>query len=40
MLRSIMVSKYIMVQGIFVRRFPDGRIAVRDGERVFAGFPV
>ena len=40
MLRSIMLGKYITVQGIFVRALPDGRIAVRDGKRVFSGFPV
>ncbi|WP_425040175.1 hypothetical protein [Primorskyibacter sp. S187A] len=40
MVRSIKLSKYITVQGIFFRALPDGRILVRDGTRIFAGFPV
>lgn len=40
MLTTIVLAKYITVQGIFVRRFSDGRIAVRDGKRIFKGVPV
>jgi len=40
MFRAIRLGKYITVQGIFVKALPDGRIAVRDGNRLFAGFPV
>ncbi|WP_417523265.1 hypothetical protein [Marinovum sp.] len=40
MLRTISLGKYITVQGIFLRQLADGRIAVRDGARVFLGLPV
>lgn len=40
MLRSILLSKYIIVQGIFVKKHQDGRISVRDGDKVFSGYPV
>ena len=40
MLRTIIVGTCVSVQGIFVRSFPDGRIAVRDGQTIYAGLPV
>ncbi len=40
MLKTIMVGKYISVQGEFVRRLPNGLIEVRVGSRVYAGRPV
>lgn len=40
MLRAINVGRYITIQGLFVKAFPDGRIAVRDGDKVYSGFPV
>lgn len=40
MLKTIMMGSYISVQGLFVKAFPDGRIAVRVGDKVFAGRPV
>ncbi len=40
MIRTIMIGEYISVQGLFVGRLPDGRIAVRVGDRVFTGRPV
>ena len=40
MLRTITVGDYMSVQGTFVRSLPDGRIAVRVGDRVYAGSPV
>ncbi|MCJ7874291.1 hypothetical protein Q4577_11640 [Marinovum sp. 2_MG-2023] len=40
MLRTITLGKYIAVQGIFVSELSDGRIAVRDGARVYEGRPV
>lgn len=40
MLKTITLGKYITVQGIFVRKLEDGRIAVRDGARIFLGRPV
>lgn len=40
MLRTIVIGSCVSVQGVFVRNLSDGRIAVRDGERTFAGRPV
>lgn len=40
MLRTILLGKYISVQGVFVRKLADGRIAVRDGTRIYEGQPV
>ncbi|EBA16954.1 translation initiation factor IF-2 [Roseobacter sp. SK209-2-6] len=40
MLRTIIVSKYITVQGTFVQALPNGRIAVRIGKKIFKGQPI
>lgn len=40
MLRTITVGSAVSIQGIFVKTLPDGRIAVRVGDSVFAGRPV
>jgi len=40
MLRTITIGSSISVQGVFVEKLPDGRIAVRVGSSVFAGRPV
>lgn len=40
MLRTIMVGTCISVQGLFVKNLPNGRIAVRVGDKVFQGRPV
>lgn len=40
MIRTITLGAYISVQGAFVRSLPDGKIVVRDGERLFTGRPV
>ena len=40
MIRTITVGSYVSVQGTFVRDLGDGRIAVRVGDRVYAGRPV
>ena len=40
MIRTITLGAHISVQGAFVRTLPDGKIVVRDGERIFAGRPV
>ena len=40
MIRTITLGPHISVQGAFVRNLPDGKIVVRDGERIFAGRPV
>jgi hypothetical protein len=40
MIRTIMLGEYVSVQGLLVGRLPDGRIAVRVGDRVFTGPPV
>ena len=40
MLRTIMVGSAILIQGIFVRALPDGRIVVRLDNETYAGLPV
>ncbi|UXX81924.1 hypothetical protein [Roseovarius pelagicus] len=40
MLQTIRLGSCVLVQGIFVRLLPDGRVQVRDGDRLFAGQPV
>jgi len=40
MLRTIMVGTCVSVQGMLVKTFPDGKIAVRDGNTVYKGLPV
>lgn len=40
MIRTISLGAHISVQGAYVRSLPDGKIMVRDGERVFTGHPV
>jgi hypothetical protein len=40
MLRTIVIGSAVSVQGIFVQYLPGNRIAVRVGDRVFAGTPV
>ncbi|MFN3293166.1 MAG: hypothetical protein ACK4S2_03385 [Gemmobacter sp.] len=40
MIRTITLGSCVSVQGLFVRAFGDGRIAVRDGDKTFVGRPV
>lgn len=40
MIRTIIIGSCVSVQGVFLRALADGRIAVRDGDRTFFGFPV
>ncbi|WP_372890185.1 hypothetical protein [Rhodosalinus sp.] len=40
MLRTIILGSGTSVQGIFAGQRPDNRIAVRVGDKVFAGTPV
>ncbi|SMX33832.1 hypothetical protein [Maliponia aquimaris] len=40
MLRTIIIGSCVSVQGLLERTFPDGRISVRVGDRVFVGLPV
>ena len=40
MLRTIILGTCVLVQGTFVRQLADGKIAVRVGQNVFAGYPV
>lgn len=40
MLTTVLLGKYISVQGIFVRALDSGRIVVRVGTRNFVGTPV
>ena len=40
MLRTITLGTCVSVQGIFVKDMPDGRIAVKVDDTVYAGKPV
>lgn len=40
MLRTIAVGSFSLIQGIFIRTLPDGKIAVRVGNRTYEGRPV
>ncbi|MEB8388897.1 hypothetical protein OO012_16845 [Rhodobacteraceae bacterium KMM 6894] len=40
MIKTIRLGSCVLVQGIFVKLLPDGRVQVRDGDRVFSGMPV
>jgi hypothetical protein len=40
MLRTIVVGSCVSIQGIFVKALPDGRIAVKVGDRIYSGNPV
>lgn len=40
MLRTITIGSTLQVQGVPVGHTADGRLMVRDGDRVFAGQPV
>ncbi len=40
MIRTILLSSRVSVQGYFVQALADGRIAVRVGQKLFYGFPV
>lgn len=40
MLRTITVGSCVSIQGLYVRTLPDGRIAVRVGQKIYQGEPV
>ena len=40
MLRTIVIGSCVSVQGIFVRTLANGQIAVRVGDKIYAGRPV
>jgi hypothetical protein len=40
MLQTIVLGSCVLVQGIFVRKLTNGRIAVRVGQKIFEGTPV
>jgi hypothetical protein len=40
MLRTITIGSTLQVQGIPVGSTPDGRLMVRDGDRIYTGHPV
>ncbi|WP_425072460.1 hypothetical protein [Sagittula sp. S175] len=37
MLKTITIGNYISVQGMLEQTLPDGRVAVRVGDRVYTG---
>ena len=40
MLRTIALGSSVLVQGIYVRTLPDGRMTVRVDSTNYSGFPV
>jgi hypothetical protein len=40
MIRTITLGSAVSIQGILVRTFPDGRIAVRVDDMIYSGKPV
>lgn len=40
MLRTIAIGTAILIQGIFVKALPDGRIVVKLDGKTFTGMPV
>ncbi len=40
MLRTITLGSCVSVQGLFVKEMPDGRIAIKVDQTIYAGIPV
>ena len=40
MLKTITVGSCVSIQGTYVKTLPDGKIAVRDGDTLYTGYPV
>ena len=40
MLKTVMIGRYLSIQGQFVRTTPTGLMVVKVGEKTFAGRPV
>jgi len=40
MYRTIQVASCVSVQGEFVEVLADGRVAIRDGDKVYRGLPI
>jgi len=40
MLKTIMIGRYLSIQGQFVRTTPTGLMVVRVGEQTYAGRPI
>jgi len=40
MLKTIMIGRYLSIQGQFVRTTASGLVVVRVGDRTYAGHPV
>lgn len=40
MLRTIALGSAVLIQGIFVRAWPDGRISVKLDNSIYTGVPV
>ncbi|MCR9271658.1 MULTISPECIES: hypothetical protein [Mameliella] len=39
MLKTIVIGSCVSVQGLLEKTFPDGRISVRVGQRIYIGRP-
>lgn len=40
MLRTIQIGAYLLIQGLFIREEPGGKIVIKVGKRTYTGFPV
>ena len=40
MLRTVSIGTSVLIQGLFVKALPDGRITVRIGGKTYSGRPV
>lgn len=40
MLKTITVGSCVSIQGTVVKNLPDGRVAVRVGDKIYAGKPI
>ncbi|MFN4101006.1 MAG: hypothetical protein ACK4GT_14650 [Pararhodobacter sp.] len=40
MLKTIMIGRYLSIQGQFVRTTPSGLVVVRVGDTTYTGYPV
>jgi hypothetical protein len=40
MLRTVVIGSCVSVQGLLEKTFPDGRMSVRVGDRIYVGLPV
>jgi hypothetical protein len=40
MLRTIVIGSCVSVQGLFIRKLPDGRVMISVDDKIYTGYPV